>query len=351
MQNKPRIFIALSLLIGLVQLSAASTKNDVVKITLPNKAAVEIKGEDIYKHNVDTACIAQNINRFFRYYQTSNLSEIMKQSSTSFTIKEMDGQILSSTSTNSSVRESSHQLLINNKEVEEQIISSENFDANIYYLQKHQLQFSNKTYTYILKFDTIEQLHQIIDDELLGVLNQLMADIKNNKDQDYGGKHIAKLHYSVSDDNSYKRQYEANKYPGDQIILSGNTGLESVKNAWVASFELAMGLSFNKKGIRKNTYNIYYEWQYDFSNPDKRNINQFASIGYRRDFSKDPDKTNAYTFKLGYLTNKQGNMYEDNTLKFGVRKSLSKHIYIEPQIYFTEFFQDVMPSIKVGFSF
>ncbi len=351
MQNKTQKIIVLIVFICSTHLIMALKKNDVVKISLPNKTAIEILGTDINKYRIDTAFISENIRHFLKLSKSSNIEEMMAAKSRQFSLIKMNGSILMDSVVLENYPDSyqpvgAYQLSISERDIPDQIITSRSFNKSFYYLQKHQLEFKNKYYTCRIKFDELSQLIDLNRKEILEAIDSLMTESYNEK-----SLYIEKLHYTLNNDLSYKKIYENDKYPNDKIILSARSGVENVKNSWAASFEASMAFSFGRKGITKNEYGLSYEWQYDFTDPDKRNINQFMNLAYRHDFSKDPENSNAYTFKLGYLMNKQGNLYNNDTFKLGISRPLGKDIFIEPQIYFNSFFKDVIPSIKIGIGF
>ncbi|WP_066632435.1 hypothetical protein [Labilibacter marinus] len=344
MQNKIHKVLILLAFVCLSQAMYANIKNDVVKITLPNKTAIEIAGEDINKYKIDTAFISESIERFFKFCETSNIEELMEQGPQIISIVIPDEEVLRYN--NNLGSDVYYELSIKPREYPNQVLSSKDFDKTLYYLQKHLLEFNSLRYTYRIKFDNTEKLKEFSNKDLIKAVDAIMQDNFNEK-----SRYIQNLHYKVGDDYSYEKIFQNDKKANDHIELSGHLGLESVKNTWGASLETSIAFAFTRKGMIRNSFNFHYEWKYDFSNPEKRYINQFASLGYSRDFSDDPDKPKMYSFKLGYLTFKQGDLFNDNTFKLSVSRSLGKSIYMEPQLYFNDFFQNAIPSIKIGIGF
>ncbi len=109
-----------------------------------------------------------------------------------------------------------------------------------------------------------------------------------------------------------------------------------------------MALSFDRKGINKYRFAIGYEWQYDFSESKDGNINHFLNVGYSKDFSKDPDKSRSYTFKIDYLLNKNGGLYNDDTFSFSITHEVGKYIDITSKVYFDGAFRNLTPAISIG---
>lgn len=341
MNNKLKITGFIILMVLCLQVKA-DKKKDVIKISLPNNTAVEIIGTDINKYKLDTVFITNYIDRLFNFCKTSNIEEMLETGQRTIEIKPDKGSI--NLYTRKIDENTFYELSIHDREIPNQIISSNDFSQNLHYLQKHQFQFENKHFTISILFDKLDQLKEIKGAKILNSIDSVM----NNY---YGQKSIfiEKINYQVNQDYSIKKVNENLKSSGDQIELGLGTGLESVKNTFATNLEASMTFIFHRKGIAKNSYGISYEWQYDFSDNFERKINHFMNINYKRDFSNDPDKSRAYTLKFGYLLNKNGELYKDDTFSLSVSRSF-KHFYLEPKIYFNDAFKDIVPSIKIGIS-
>ncbi len=319
----------------------AEEKKDIIKISLPNNAAIEIRSIDVNKYELDTALITSHIDRLLTFSKSSNIEEMLQSAPRLI-------KIINENSTTNYYFERSnknpfYELSIEERKIPNIIISSNDFSENLYYLQKHQFQFENKFFTINILFDDMDQLNSIKSKEMLTVIDSVMQDYLSKK-----SKHIEKADFLVNDDLEYKKINENLKRANDQIELSLGSSIESVKNTIASSLEATMALSFNNKGIIKNKYFVGYEWQYDFSESKDGNINHFLNIGYSRDFSEDPDKSRSYTFKIGYLLNKNGGLYNDDTFSFSITHKVGKHFNITPKIYFDGVFKNIAPAISVG---
>ncbi len=319
----------------------AEEKKDIIKISLPNNAAIEIRSIDVNKYELDTAFITSYIDKLFSFSKSSNIEEML-QSAPRFI------KILNENSKTNYYFERSnpnpfYELSIEERKIPNKIIASDDFTENLYYLQKHQFQFENKFFAVNILFDEMDQLKSIKSKDMLKVIDSVMQDYLSQK-----SKHIEKADFLVNYDLEYKKINENYKRANDQIELSLGSSIESVKNTLASSLEATMALSFGSKGITKNKYFVGYEWQYDFSDSNKGNINHFLNIGYTRDFSEDPEKEQSYTFKVGYLLNKNGGLYNEDTFSFSITHRVGKYFDITPKIYFDGAFKNIAPAISVG---
>ncbi len=319
----------------------AEEKKDIIKISLPNNAAIEIRSIDVNKYELDTAFITDYIDRFFAFSKSSNIEEMLQSGPKS--IKILNENSKTNYYFERSNQNSFYELSIEERKIPNKIISSADFSENLYYLQKHQFEFENKFFTINILFDDMDQLHSIKSKDMLTVIDSVMQDYLSKK-----SKHIENADFLVNDDLEYKKINENLKRANDQIELSLGSSIESVKNTIASSLEATMALSFANKGITKNKYFVGYEWQYDFSDSKDGNINHFLNIGYSRDFSQDPEKSQSYTFKVGYLLNRNGGLYNDDTFSLSITHKVGKRFNITPKIYFDGAFKNIAPAISVG---
>ncbi len=319
----------------------AEEKKDIIKISLPNNAAIEILSIDVNKYELDTAFISSYIDRLFNFSKSSNIEEMLQ--SAPRLIKILNENSKSNYYFESSNKNPYYELSIEERKIPNRIISTDDFTENLYYLQKHQFQFENKFFTINILFDEMDQLNSIKSKDMLMVIDSVMQDYLSKK-----SKHIEKADILVTDDLEYKLVNENYKTANDQIELSLGSSIESVKNTIASSLEATMALSFGSKGITKNKYFVGYEWQYDFSDSREGSINHFINVGYTRDFSEDPEKSRSYTFKVGYLLNKKGGLYNDDTFSLSITHKVGKYFNITPKIYFDGAFKNIAPAISIG---
>lgn len=136
----------------------------------------------------------------------------------------------------------------------------------------------------------------------------------------------------------------------DMLELHAGIGAGLIKNNWVTDISLGLGLYFNKKGMVRGPH-VSSNMIFDFAAEGKMNINTFLNIGYSWDLERKSDKPNMLGIDLGYLIAKQGDLFGENTFKFGVNWSPAEHINVSPQLYVTSSFKQAFPGIRVGFGF
>ena len=81
-------------------------------------------------------------------------------------------------------------------------------------------------------------------------------------------------------------------------------------------------------------------------------VGHFVDLGYMRNFSKSQDKADWYGFSIGYMKNKNSEIFDDHTWRLSVYRTISKNIEIVPQLYFPDNFKsDIFPALKLKVSF
>jgi hypothetical protein len=136
----------------------------------------------------------------------------------------------------------------------------------------------------------------------------------------------------------------------DMLELQAGVGAGLIKNNWVTDISLGVGLYFNKKGMVRGAH-ISSNMIFDFATEGNMNINTFLNLGFSWDLERKSDQANMLGLELGYLIVKQGDLFGENTFKFGVNWSPAKHINVSPQLYVTDNFKQAFPGIRVGFGF
>lgn len=90
----------------------------------------------------------------------------------------------------------------------------------------------------------------------------------------------------------------------------------------------------------------HHDVEDDFNDDSKIKYNAFANIGYRHNSSKTAKNSNWLGVEFGYLIIKHGNMFENNTFRFGFNWKIGKYVSITPQWYFSG--SSSFPSIRIG---
>lgn len=140
----------------------------------------------------------------------------------------------------------------------------------------------------------------------------------------------------------------------DQLVIRAESGINSFKGKLLPDFTVGIGLMFSIKGIIVNNYFLNYELMYDFVSENNQSVpksNHFIDVGYARNFTKNPNKADWYGISLGYLIQKNSEIFDDHTLRLSIHRNISKHIVLVPQMYFPNNFSNVFPGLKVNISF
>lgn len=232
-------------------------------------------------------------------------------------------------------------------------------------LKKEVVLFQNeKLYTgqgnYVFEIEDLNYLIRIYLDKLEDAtkttsvvfsekLNKADAHIPANRKKTYGW-------LILGQDNNFQTYFldEIPPITTDQLALSAGIGTGLVKNQLVTDFHFRVGLTFGKKAVYKNKYFADYEIMYDFSAGTTGNpfqTNHFLSLGYQHNFSNNPEKNNWYGASLGYLINRKGDFFEENTFRLRINKQLNKTITVIPEIYFNDSFKNIYPGIRFSISF
>lgn len=139
----------------------------------------------------------------------------------------------------------------------------------------------------------------------------------------------------------------------DMIQIEGGVGIAFFKGKLLPTFEGQLGLVFSRKGILKNSYFVNLELMYDFMSENNKLVPKtglFKDLGYKHNFTKNPDKANWYGISVGYLSRKNSEIFDDNTWRISIYRNISKNIELVPQIYFTNNFT-IFPGLKVNVRF
>ncbi len=133
------------------------------------------------------------------------------------------------------------------------------------------------------------------------------------------------------------------------LEINLGAGADLIKSTWVSDLSLGVGIGLNRKGKVRFPY-ISSNVLFDFSPEDKININTFLNVGYGWNVNKEKKK-DLLTVELGYLVSRQGDLFGNNTFKFGFNWSPVKSVLVSPQLYVTDNFETAYPAIRIGFGF
>jgi len=133
------------------------------------------------------------------------------------------------------------------------------------------------------------------------------------------------------------------------IFLKAGVGANLIKNNPVIDLTGEIGFGATSKGMLKNQYYLSYNLLYDFNDNSSADINSLLNVGYRRNFSNNEDKSNWVGLEFGYLISQNGDMFDEDTFRFGVNWEAGNYITISPQLYISS--EQTYPAIRIGFGF
>ncbi len=138
--------------------------------------------------------------------------------------------------------------------------------------------------------------------------------------------------------------------PVEFLELEIGAGAGLVRNEWVTDFSFGLGIGFNKKGAYRYPY-LSSNMIFDFGEDRDINVNTFLNLGYGWSSNKLSTRNDRLYAEVGYLISRQGDLFEENTFKFGFKWSPVKGVYVNPLIYVSDGFSNIFPGVRVGFGF
>lgn len=208
------------------------------------------------------------------------------------------------------------------------------------YKYDYQCNISSNNYSLSIQYNELETL---FSESLIDKIRKVV-DTTNTLQ----GRLSVTYNYSFQGDNMI-HDHLSDKVNGqlDALSLKGGVGANLIKNQPVVDLSAEAGLMFSKKGILKNQFYLSYNQLSDFSDVSKVSLNGFANIGYRYNLSHAASNPNWLGVELGYLTVKQGDLFEKNTFRLGVNWEIGKYMTVAPQLYFSG--NSIYPAIRIGF--
>ncbi len=224
-------------------------------------------------------------------------------------------------------------------------------DKRIHLLELSNNSKYNDSYKVFVHFNSINQLRELLEYDF-DVIDDNLANAFS--DEQYK-KLKRKAFTSWIDVDENKNTHIAyNDYvlnsSRDEIVLSANAALNNVKGDWLGSFQTHMSVVFSSKIFTKQSFNLSYEWMYNFTSPNEKTVDGFLDLGYSINTSSNPDKEKWFGMQLGYLIDRNSEFFEKNTCRLSFLSKINDGISIGPQMYFNGFFKDVYPGINLNVS-
>lgn len=138
---------------------------------------------------------------------------------------------------------------------------------------------------------------------------------------------------------------------GDIIQLTVGSGVSLLKNTSLVDFTFQMDVLFFKKGLTSHHGYVSTNLMYDFLNDREMNINTFLNVGYQFHFINEDKEAGFMGLEFGYLISRQGNLFDESTFRFGLNKSITKHVTFSPQLYMEDNFKRFYPGVRLDVNF
>jgi hypothetical protein len=215
-------------------------------------------------------------------------------------------------------------------------------DKQTRYHFNNQCNIHSDFYSLQIQFNELELL---LSDSLISKLNEVIDTTIT-----IHGRFTTTYNYSFHGDNLvHNTQLDKINGQMDVLSLKEGVGVNIIRNQPVIDLSAEIGFIFSKNGIWKNQYYLSYNQLSDFVDNSKINLNGFVNIGYRYNLSKTFGNPNWLGAELGYLVNRNGDLFSKNTFKFGVNWEIGKYISVSPQLYLSR--NLTYPAIRIGFGF
>jgi hypothetical protein len=230
-------------------------------------------------------------------------------------------------------------LTIKNKETTETIIWENGKYAT--YKFKNRCEILSDKYHLYVDFNDLENL---VSKDLITKLAEAIEMTKVNN-----SRQSKVFEYSFEKDSLVKNENYNNGSIGDMLSLKAGVGVNLIKNQPVIDLSGELAFTFQRKGILKNQYYLSYNLLYDFIEDSEININSFLNVGYRYNLSNNKEDTSWLGVEFGYLVSKEGEMFDEDTFRFGFNWEVGNNITISPQLYISS--EQTYPGLRIGFGF
>lgn len=211
-----------------------------------------------------------------------------------------------------------------------------------YYQFKSQCNLNGKSYLMQILFNDIQALQS---DSLVTKVKEVLDSVyfkkpRFTKTYNYSYSGNAIVHNKVLD--------RSNGYM-DMLALQGGVGVNVIKNRLITDISFGAAFIFSQGGYARNEFFISNGFYFDFNEKGHPVVNQMINLGYRYNLARHSETSNWLGVELGYITQRNGGLFDKNTFKVGVNWELGKYIRVTPQLFFTSDFSKAYPGIRIGF--
>lgn len=137
----------------------------------------------------------------------------------------------------------------------------------------------------------------------------------------------------------------------DFLEFTPGVGFGLVKNEWVTDVGMKIGLGFNYKGLMRHNPYVSANVVFNFDSERKISTNTFLNLGYRWNVDRKGAKPEMLGVEFGFLVDKNGDLFDDNTFRFGMNWMPTGAVSVSPQLYFGNNFKEFYPGIRIGLGF
>jgi len=317
-----RIFISILLLIPKV--SKAQKISDTVNVYIDNRLEMKLVLEDYELLKIDSVRMAteQKLKQF-----QSAMGTIGKNLSI----------------------EKAELISISEKE---EITVREDIQKEVYLLKDGELKNSGVRDQAVLKTKDVEiyltavDLSKAIDLNMESCLQQMVDSLPAKS------RFSRSLYFECKDGKvTYIEDKTESLTNGDVLELSLGGGANLYKGYWLGEISFRMDFRFFTKNVLTSNPYLSANLLYDFRDINRVKMNTFLNLGYSWDRSRGNDKENLFGVEVGYLIDRNGDLFEENTSRIGINWSPIKGVVVSPQMYIIGGFEKVQPGMRIGLGF
>jgi len=206
-----------------------------------------------------------------------------------------------------------------------------------------------------------ENMCEIVSDNYQMTIN--FNELEHLTSKDFITKLNEAVDNTITNNNRYSKLFkytfdknslvESNNYGignrAHSIEIRGGVGVNLIKNELVIDLSGEIAFNLNNKDITKSNYYVSYNLLYDFIENSSADLNGFLNAGYRYNFSNNNDNSNWLGLEFGYLVNQNGDLFDDDTFRFGLNWEVGSSIWVAPQLYISS--EQTFPGLRIGFGF
>ncbi len=338
------IIILMALTISGFTYSQNKKMQDTLFFQMPNQTTIEyITSYNIKRNNVTNINIKEKLDDFLIKWKTIGNNQIPKNKSIAIICSDetKDKWSDEKIATNMVIKEI-------NEENKFKFPESKSIVLDL--TAKNKLIFKTKNYTLNIYFNTLNQITELTKYNWNDILKNIDNEINNKNTSKTNFKYVAySMWFNIKRDNvNLIHKEEISPDLTTMLSITGSPNLGFVKNKWYTSLNLRVLFEYYKRNESKYKIGLNYEWMFHFYN-NQRYINQWldASVGAKLN-ALGSDLT---SISFGFLIKKEGDLFKKNTMRIGFENQINRHISVTPQIYFNDFFKNIYPGVKIGFSF